>query len=122
MSTSTQANLFLVPDPSTWLMSLESPTVFDLFGALVGVFLTFQFPVYALLTGSVLTYLWSTNAWDYMVSVLAPVILWFIAYPLPSIPVLFWIMLLVTVVVLPLCSWFRVDLNLFTHRELRAYH
>ena len=26
-----QANLFLVPDPSAWLLSLESPTVFELF-------------------------------------------------------------------------------------------
>ena len=31
MSTSAQANLFLVPDPSAWLMSLRSPTVFDFF-------------------------------------------------------------------------------------------
>ena len=88
----------------------------------MGVFLTFQFPVYALLAGSVLTYLWSANAWDYMVSVLTPVIPWFIAHLFPLIPVLFWIMFLVTVVVLPLCSWFRVDPNPFTHRELCAYH
>ena len=104
-----QANLFLVLDPSTWLMSLESPTVFDFFRALVGLFLTFQFPIFTLVAVSVITYLWSADVWDYMVVVLAPFVQWFLVNLLPSILVFFWIMLLVMVVVLPLCSWFRVD-------------
>ena len=87
----------------------------------MGVFLTFQFPVYALLARSVLTYLWSTDAWAYMVLVLAPVGQWFLEHSLPLIPVLFWILLLVAVVVLPLCLWFRVDPYPFTHHELCAH-
>ena len=120
-SASAQANLFLVPDPSAWLMSLESPTMFELFRAFVSVFLTFQFPVYALFAVGVLTCLWSADAWAYTVSVLAPVGPWLLAHPLSLIPILFWLLLLVAVVVLPLCSWFRVDTHPFTRRELRAY-
>ena len=81
----------------------------------------FQFPVYALLAGSVLTYMWSADTWAYAVSVLAPVSQWFLVHPLPLIPVLFWILLLVVVVVLPLCSWFCVDPYPFTHHELHTH-
>ena len=113
------SSLFQIPP--LWLMSLKSPTVFDFFQVLVGVFLTFQFPVFTLLAGSVLTYLWSADAWDYVVLVLAPVVQWFLVHPLPLILVFFWIMLLVVVVVLLLCSWFRVDLYPLTRCELHAY-
>ena len=88
----------------------------------MGVFLTFQFSIFTMVAGSVITYLWSTNIWDYVVAVLAPFVQWFLANPLPLIPVFFWIMLLVAVVVLLLCSWFHVDPYPFTHHELHAYH
>ena len=82
----------------------------------------FQFPVYALLAMGVLTYLWSADAWAYTMSVLAPVGPWLLAHPLSLIPILFWLLLLVAVVVLPLCSWFRVDPYPFTCHEFHAYH
>ena len=84
-------------------------------------FLMFQFPVYALLTRSVLTYMWSADTWAYAMSVLTPVSQWFLVHPLSLILVLFWILLLVAVVVLPLCSWFRVDPYPFTCHELHAH-
>ena len=62
--------------------------------------------------------MWSADAWAYMVLVLALVSQWFIEHPLPSIPILFWLMLLVAVVVFPLCLWFRVDLYLYTRHKL----
>ena len=113
-SASAQANLFLVLDPSAWLVSLESPTLFPFLRGLAALFL----PVFTFVAGSVITYLWSNIIWDMGLVLLAPVVQWFRGNPLSFIPVFFWLMLLVAVLVLPLCSWFRVDLHPFTRHEL----
>ena len=75
-------------------------------------------PVFTLVAGSVITYLWPDVIWDTVLVILAPVIQWFHANPLSLIPVFFWLMLLVAVLVLLLCSWFHVDPHPFTHHEL----
>ena len=119
-SASAQANLFLVPDPATWVMSLESLTDSDFFHALVGVMLTFQFPV---LTLAIVTSLfWSTNTWDYVVLAVASIVQWLLAHLIPLIPGIFWVLLLAAIVFLPHCSWFCDDPYLLTHHELHAYH
>ena len=116
-SGSAHANLFLVPDPLAWLVSLESPTLLEFFCTMVGLFL----PVITFIAGSVITYLWSDTMWDVVQVILTPVDQWFREHPLSLIPVLFWLLLLVAVLVLPLLSWFRVDEHPIKRRELRAY-
>ena len=75
-------------------------------------------PVFTLVAGSVTSYLWSDIVRDTVLVILAPVVQWFHGNPLSLIPVFFWLMLLVAVLVLPLCSWFCIDPHPFTRREL----
>ena len=113
-----QANLFLVPDPAAWVMSIESPTWFDFFHALSSILMTVLLPM--LLSAAITSYFMTDpvvfdayllQAKAQLTMHLSMFFAWLQDNPIHFVLFLYLFLLLGVVVVSHRFTWFSVDTN-----------